>query len=256
MKPLIGLTPTPETQVQEHGTFRLHTLNEHYSQAVINAGGIPVVLPSNNTEITALLDRLDAVIITGGGDIDPKHYNQEKHPKTDEIDKERDSFELEIVHEAISRDMPLLGICRGLQMLNVALGGTLHQDVPDLVSNAQQHKQQDEKVAFDKTYQTAILEDGENPLRSLHSGKTVDVNTFHHQCIGKLAPELQIMASTEDGVIEAVYNPSMTFGMAVQWHPELLAQSHTEHQAIFGALVEAANAYQTRRSNREVPELV
>lgn len=255
MKPLIGLTPTPETRLQEHGTFRLHTLNEHYSQSVNAAGGIAVMLPSNN-EIESLLDRLDAVIVTGGGDIDPQKYGEEKHAKTDGIDSERDAFELAIVRAAIARDMPLLGICRGLQIMNVALGGTLLQDVADLVENAQQHKQQDEKISYADTFQTVTLTDGNNPLRSIVDGDTLDVNTFHHQCIGALAPSLQVMARTADGLIEAVYNPKMTFGMAVQWHPELLAHNHAKHAAIFGAFVEAAKAFQHRRSNREVPELV
>ncbi len=256
MKPLIGLTPTPERKEMEHGTFRLHTLNEHYSQAVINAGGIPVMLPSNNTDIELLLDRLDAVIVTGGGDIDPKEFGQTRHEKTEEIDAERDAFELALVHAAVARDMPLFGICRGLQILNVAYGGTLLQDIPDLVENAQQHRQQDEKVGQDKTFQDALLAEGDHPLRSIVGQQELQVNSFHHQCIGILAPNLRTMAETADGVIEAVYNPDMTFGVAVQWHPELLADNHDEHAAIFRAFVEAANAYRMQSSNREVPEFV
>lgn len=254
MKPLIGLTPTPERKVMEHGTFRLHTLNENYSQAVIAAGGIPVMLPSNNPDVELLLDRLDAVIITGGGDIDPREFGQEKHEKTDGIDAERDSFELAIVHSVIARDMPLLGICRGLQILNVALGGSLQQDVADLVENAHQHRQQDEKVGHEELFQSVALEDGDHPLHSLISGLQLSVNSFHHQCIGVVAPALHVMARAEDDVVEAVYNPDMTFGMAVQWHPEMLAPNHAEHAAIFRAFVLAATAFATR--NREVPELV
>ena len=256
MKPLIGLTPTPELKQMEHGTFRLHTLNQDYSQAVIAAGGIPVMLPSNNPDIDSLLDRLDAVIITGGGDIDPEQFGQQHHEKTNEIDAERDAFELAIVHRAIERDMPLLGICRGLQMLNVALGGTLHQDIADLVENAQQHKQQDEKIGPNDVSQTVTLSDGDHPLRSVATDATIEVNSFHHQCIGELAPSLKVMARTEDDVIEAVYNPNMTFGMAVQWHPELLAHKHDEHAAIFRALIQAVTAFASQPGNREVPELV
>lgn len=256
MKPLIGLTPTPERKEMEHGTFRLHTLNQDYSQAVITAGGIPVMLPSNNPDIDSLLDRLDAVIITGGGDIDPNEFGQTKHEKTVEIDPERDAFELAIVQAAIARDMPLFGICRGLQILNVAMGGTLRQDISDLVEDAQQHRQQDEKIGSGKTSQTVTLSPGDHPLRTLLPNEQLEINTFHHQCIGAIAPGLQVMARTDDDIVEAVYNPNMTFGMAVQWHPELLAQNHAEHAAIFGALIQAAIAYQSRRSNREVPELV
>lgn len=240
----------------EHGTFRLHTLNQDYSQAVISAGGVPVMLPSNNPDIDSLLDRLDAVIITGGGDIDPKEFGQDHHDKTGDIDPERDAFELAIVHAAIRRDMPLLGICRGLQILNVALGGTLQQDIADLVPNAHQHRQQDEKIGQSEASQTAVITDGSHPIPTLAHGKHLQINSFHHQCIGVVAPSLRVMARTEDDVVEAVYNPDMTFGVAVQWHPELLAQQHAEHAAIFRAFVGAASVYQQRVNTREVSELV
>src|SRR5699024_7087930 len=168
----------------------------------------------------SLLDRLDAVIITGGGDIDPKEFGQERHEKTERPDPERDGFELAIVHAAIARDMPLFGICRGLQILNVALGGTLQQDIADLVANAHQHRQQDEKIGKTDVFQTVALTEGNHPLRSMTDRENFEVNSFHHQCIEVVASGLHIMARSEDDVIEAVYNPDMTFGMAVQWHPE------------------------------------
>lgn len=256
MKPLIGLTPTPELKQQEHGTFRLHTLNEAYSQAVIAAGGIPVMLPTNNTEIEGLLNRLDGVIITGGGDIDPAVFGQVKHETTDEIDAERDTFELALVRAARGRDMPLFGICRGLQVLNVALGGTLVQDIDALIPNGAEHRQQKAKIHHEERPQTATLVDDDNPLREMIQADRLEINTFHHQCIGDLATSLRAMATSDDGVIEAVHAPGMAFGMAVQWHPELLQHRYDEHAAIFRAFVDAARAYQSRTSNREVPELV
>lgn len=256
MKPLIGLTPTPEVKEQEHGTFRLHTLNQSYSLAVIQAGGIPVMLPSNNTDISALLDRLDGVIITGGGDIDPAIFGQDPHETTDGIDPERDEFEHALALQAIERDMPLLGICRGLQVLNVALGGTLHQDIDALIDGSGEHRQQKKKVGHDKTFQTAVLSEGEHPLRTMTVNDTLEINSFHHQSIETVADSLRVMAQTEDGVIEAVYNPDRSYCLAVQWHPELLQQDHAEHASIFQALVHAAKAYQSKESTRKVPELV
>lgn len=256
MKPLIGLTPSPEMKKQEHGTFRLHTLNENYSRSVIEAGGIPVMLPSNNTDIENLLDRLDGVVITGGGDIDPSIYGEEKHAKTDGIDAERDAFEQAIVHAAIERDMPLLGICRGLQMLNVALGGTLHQDIDDLVDGSHEHRQQSQNIHHEQTFQTVQIANSDHPLHRMTSSKHIDVNTFHHQSINILANTLDVMAKADDGVVEAVYKPGHSFCLAVQWHPEMIQHEHPEHAAIFQSLVAEAGAYATRRNKREVPELV
>lgn len=251
MKPLIGLSPTPHLTVQDHGTFRLNTLNENYTKAVQAAGGLAMMLPPHQSDIPALLDRLDGVIITGGGDVDPTRYGQERHAKTEEVDDERDAFEIAVIEEAIRRDMPILGICRGLQILNVALGGTLHQDVDDLVPDSHQHKQHDEKVEHTETYQTATLTPGANFLRDIVKIEAIEINTFHHQCLDRVSDSLQTVATTEDGIVEAVVHPGLTFGLAVQWHPEMLAPSRPEHAAIFQALVEAAHAYHLER-NKEL----
>lgn len=243
MKPLIGLTPTPELLQMEHGVFRRHALSDNYSMAVEAAGGIPVMLPAHYADIDAMLDRLDGVIVTGGGDIDPARYGQDPHDKTDGIDAERDVFEQAIVQAAVAREMPILGICRGIQMFNVALGGTLHQDVSDLVPGAVEHRQQSLGIHHEETFQTAELLEGDHPLRALVGGDTLAINSFHHQSIERLADALVPMAVAEDGVIEAVYHPGITYGMAVQWHPEMLAPNHTEHAAIFRSLVEAAERF-------------
>lgn len=254
MKPLIGLTPTPQVEVMEHGTFRRHALSDHYSKAVEAAGGIPVMLPAHYAAVAEMLDRIDGLIITGGGDIDPAQFGQDPHEKTGDIDAERDAFEQAMFHEAIQRDMPVLGICRGLQIFNVALGGTLYQDVADLVADSQEHRQQSLGVHAEESFQTAVLTDGENPLRTMVNGDAFEINSFHHQNIDRLADSLQAIAHTEDGVVEAVYNPDMTYGMAVQFHPEMLAHKRAEHAAIFTSLVNAASAYQ--KQGNEVPELV
>lgn len=256
MKPLIGLTPSPETMEQDHGTFRLHTLNENYSRSVIAVGGIPVMLPTNHQDIDQLLDRLDGVILTGGGDVDPQFFGEAPHAATEKPDAERDAFEFALARAVIERDMPLLGICRGLQVLNVVLGGTLHQDIDALVDGSSEHRQQKQKIHHEQTFQSAQLEDGDHPLRQMAGADHIEINTFHHQAINKLADSLRVVARTEDGIVEAVYNPTMTFGLAVQWHPEMLQHAHAEHAAIFQALIEAASAYRSRASNREVPELV
>ena len=252
MKPLIGLTPTPELLQMEHGSFRRHALSDNYSLAVESAGGIPVMLPAHLQDIESVLDHLDGVIITGGGDIDPIRYGQDVHPKTDGIDPERDAFELAVMTSALTRDLPILGICRGLQMFNVALGGTLVQDVGDLLPHATEHRQQSLHIHHEETFQTAVLAAGDHPLRSLVAGETLEVNSFHHQGIDTLADALEVMATTEDGLIEAVYVPEATHAMAVQWHPEMLAPHQHEAAAIFQSLVQAAARYAAARDSREV----
>lgn len=255
MKPLIGLTPTPELLNQEHGTFRRHALSDNYSLSVEATGGMPVMLPAHIQDVAELLDNLDAVIITGGGDIDPACYGQATHPKTDDIDADRDAFEIAIVHEAIKRDMPILGICRGLQVMNVALGGTLVQDLADLQPNGMQHRQQDENIHHETPTQKVHLAAGDQPLRTMVGRDTIEVNSFHHQGIDVLAESLRPMAIAEDDLIEAVYHPGLTHGMAVQWHPEMLANSRSEAAAIFRSLTEAASTYKLQRQHREADQL-
>ena len=256
MKPLIGLTPTPELLNQEHGTFRRHALSDNYSMSVEAAGGMPVMLPAHIEDIPGLLDNLDAVIITGGGDIDPARYGKDPHEKTGDIDSQRDHFEIAIVHEAIRRNMPILGICRGLQILNVALGGTLKQDLADEFPSEVQHRQQDDQIHHEIPSQKAMLTPGDHLLRSMVDGDVIEVNTFHHQGIDILAESLVPMATTDDGLIEAVYHSGLTHGMAVQWHPEMLASTREDAAAIFRSLTQAASMYKMQRKHREATQTV
>jgi putative glutamine amidotransferase len=240
----------------EHGTFRRHALSDNYSMAIEAAGGIPVMLPAHYRDIEAMLDRLDGVVITGGGDIDPSLYGQQAHEKTDGVDAERDAFELAIVQAAITRDLPLLGICRGLQMLNVALGGTLYQDVADLYAGANEHRQQALKIHHEEKFQVAMLTPGSHPLRAIVGDDQFEINSFHHQGIENLAEPLEAMATTADRLIEAVYHPGKTYCLAVQWHPEMLAPNHEEEAAIFRSLTEAAASYAAARVTREAAQPV
>lgn len=247
MKPLIGLTPTPELLEMPHGTFRRHTLSDHYSRAISAAGGIPVMLPSNFDDADAMLERLDGVVITGGGDISPAEYAQEQHPKTAEIDPERDAFEQSVLKSAIARDMPVLGICRGLQIFNVGLGGTLYQDVEELKPDAAEHRQQSLGIHAEERFHPVKIADGDHPLRKL--GDEIEVNSFHHQGIDQLADDLEAIATAQDGLVEAVWHPGISWGMAVQWHPELLAHKYDEHAAIFSSLVAASEKHHEAKVN-------
>ncbi len=255
MKPLIGLTPTPELEVMEHGTFRRHTLSEHYSRAIIAAGGIPVMLPSVYPNPAEMLDRLDGVVITGGGDIDPAIYGQERNELTAGIDDERDAFELALFKAAMEIDLPTLGICRGCQLFNVALGGTLHQDIDTLHPNPVQHRQQSLGIHHEESFQTVTILPGEHPLYGSVAAPTTEINSFHHQGIDRLADALEPMAVTEDGLVEAVYHPGMRYGVAVQWHPELMAHNFSDQATIFSMFVKSCAVYQEASRTYEGVEI-
>ena len=254
LKPLIGLTPTPEIEVMDHGTFRRHTLSDHYSRAIIQAGGIPVMLPSNYPAPKDMLDRLDGVVITGGGDIDPARYGQERNELTAGIDEERDAFEFAIFEAAMEMDLPVLGICRGCQLFNVALGGTLYQDMDTVHPDAVEHRQQKLGIHHEDRFQTVTLTGNDHPLATLHSDSTMEVNSFHHQGLDRIASDLVPMATTADGLVEAVYHPGMRYGVAVQWHPELMAHNFDDQAAIFRQFVEVCS--DVNRSKSLEKELV
>jgi putative glutamine amidotransferase len=223
-----------------HGQFRRYALSDTYTRSVVAAGGIPVVLPLHMDALDDMLDQLDGVIFSGGSDINSTRWNEEPHERAYGFDDERDTFELEAIRKVVARDIPMLGICRGIQAVNVALGGSLIQDIPDQMPGSLQHRQHEDGKMRDDTSHTVTVTEGENPLYNAVGRTSVETNSFHHQALKELGEGLEVIATSEDGVIEAVWNPGMTFGLAVQWHPEMLADKHPQHAAIFEALVEAA----------------
>ena len=247
MKPLIGISPTPEDKQFDHGDFRRYALANTYTTAVLAAGGIPVILPPHTDMIDDLLESLDGIIFSGGSDIDSSWWNEEPHPQAYGFDPERDAFELQAIPKVVQRDMPMLGICRGIQSVNVALGGSIVQDIPDQRPGSLQHRQHAEGKMRDTTSHTVTIEEGDNLLYRIHGHTTIETNSFHHQAIKELGDGLEVIATAEDGVIEAVWHPGMTFGLAVQWHPEMLAADHPDQAAIFKAFVDAAAAKKSTR---------
>lgn len=250
MRPLIGISPTPEENDFSHGHFRRYALANTYTNAVLAAGGIPVILAPHTEGLDALLDQLDGVVFSGGSDLDSARWNEEPHPTAYGFDEERDNFEIAAIRKAVERDMPMLGICRGIQSINVALGGTIFQHIPDQVPNALQHRQHEDGKMNDTTSHTVTIEPGDNLLHRIHGGTTMETNSFHHQAIREPADGLEVIARAGDGVIEAAWLPTMTFGLAVQWHPEMLAATHPDQAAIFTALVDAAKAKMAARDGQ------
>jgi putative glutamine amidotransferase len=240
LKPVIGISPSPDEVTFDHGHFRRYALADTYTSAVIAAGGIPVILPTHPEVIDDVLGALDGIIFSGGGDIDPSFWNEERHPAAYGIDEQRDAFELQAIPKVVARDMPMLGICRGIQTINVALGGSIIQDIPDQVAGSQQHRQHSDGKLRDQRSHSVEIVEGDNPLYALHGSTTMVTNSFHHQAIKDKAKELEVIARTADGIIEAMWHPGMTFGLAVQWHPEMLAADYPDQAALFTALVQAA----------------
>lgn len=203
-----------------------------YIDAVRRSGGVPILLPPGDEAIEHILDRIDGLILAGGGDIDPAVHGGASHNTVYMVDGERDKSELRLVQAAIERAMPTLAICRGAQIVNVVLGGTLHVHLPDVVEETVQHRAPPrEPVPHEVTV------DPQSLLSSILGRTVLCPMSWHHQAIDKVAPPLQVVARAADGVIEAVEHPDHPQLMAVQWHPELTAATDISQQRLFDALV-------------------
>lgn len=244
MKPLIGITPGIGTDPENKS--RRFTLNPSYVAAVEAAGGVPILIPPQEGNIEQLLDILGGVILVGGGDIRPDRYGDDTvHPKTYGIDDERDTFEFALTKAALARDMPLLGICRGVQVLNVALGGTLIQDIPDQHGTTIVHSQKEDEIPSSEPAHGVTVEPG-SLLETVYGCAALQTNSFHHQALLEVASPLQVAARAEDGIIEAVWHTEASWVLGVQWHPEMMFRAHHEHIRPFQALVAAATAAASR----------
>jgi len=237
-RPVIGLTTYLEQSQTGVWDVPASFLPKAYFEAVTLAGGIAVLLPPQpvSPEIARrVLCGLDGLIITGGKDFNPARYGQEPHATTDEPRLDRDAWEDELLRQALDADLPFLGICRGAQVLNVALGGTLHQHLPDIVGHT---RYQVGGGVF--THVPVELED-DSLIHSMLGGhaEPLIVPVYHHQSIDRLAEGLVVSALTSDGVIQAVELPTATFALAVQWHPE----AAPEDIRLFEGLVKAARHY-------------
>jgi putative glutamine amidotransferase len=250
-KPLIGVTVSEirakeDAQRVRHGepTQTEMTLGLSYMRAVERAGGLPVALPPLRDEnVGPLLEQLSGLLLTGGPDIDPSCYGAEPHPELGPIDRDVDIFEIELCREADRRGLPILGICRGSQVLNVARGGTLIQHLPDR-GGPIEHRQ---KQPGDRTtHEVRVAPD--SGLAQTTGGGPVRVNSFHHQAVDRLGAGLRPVAWAADGVVEAVEDSAHDSGqlvLGVQWHAETLTEE-PDQLALFERLVEAAELATSR----------
>jgi len=231
MRPLIGLTMS----LQEE---RVQTLSREYSDAIHRAGGTPVAIPyCHDPEIVnEMAQRLDGVVLTGGGDIDPSLFGEEPLPGLGEIVPERDLMETALVRLLLEKDKPLLAICRGCQVLNIAVGGDMYQDLYTQREGLLQHDQRSPR--HHATHAIQLVEG--TLLHRLAQGNPVRVNSFHHQAVRRVPSSFRIAARTADGVIEAIESARHRFVVGVQWHPECMAETDNFSRRLFEALVEAA----------------
>lgn len=233
--PLIGLNA--DIQTLSNGSVAATVLLT-YIQAVDRAGGMPLVLPptTDRPSLEAALALLNGLLLTGGQDIAPPLYGQTLHPATCLADPQRLAGDRALLEVALDTTIPILGICMGCQWLNVALGGDLIQDIPSLLGTAVLH-------APRETFHPVRIQPGSR-LAAILGREELEVNSSHHQALGRLGRGLRAVAWAPDGVVEAAEGEGGRFLLAVQWHPERLAD-RPEHLALFRALVEAARASRT-----------
>lgn len=248
VQPLIGVSTSEVRRRDEHRTVPQGepprselALGERYLEAVRMGGGIPVILaPVRTSAVDTLLDRLDALCLSGGPDLHPHHYGAPEHPELGPTEPELDQFELALARRAIARGLPVLAICRGLQVMNVARGGTLQQHLPDLGQDVL-HRQ---SLTEGTSHPIELLADSR--LAKLIGSNRFEVNSYHHQAIDQLGEGLRVVGHAPDGVPEAIEGMTNGFVFGVQWHAEALAE-RPDQLALFEGLVRAG-AERSQRS--------
>ena len=237
--PLIGVSTSVTIDEYPERAY----VNAAYLRAVEQAGGVPVLLAPQLSRAArdALWARLDGLVLTGGGDVEPARFGQAPHPKTTLVSGDRDALELELVDRALRDQVPMFAICRGLQVLNVALGGTLHQHAPDVFGDRIQHSQSGRR---DTATHAVKLQTEGTRLGAIVGAPELRVNSFHHQAVERLGRDLRDVGWAPDNVIEALEHADRgRFVVAVQWHPEELVNHDRAARALFTAVVEAARAH-------------
>jgi putative glutamine amidotransferase len=232
MQPLIGLTCA--TASGGEGRPLIFRINQAYARAVASAGGVPVLIPSLSATagLRALYDTLDGILLPGGADIDPARYGEAPDPTVDAPDPSLDETELALARWALAEAKPILGICRGQQVLNVAAGGTLVQDIPSEVPGALIHR-----VEPRNALAHSIVVEPDSRLADLLGAVHVDVNSLHHQAVEDVGPGFIVTARAPDGVIEGLERPDHPFAVSVQFHPEELVPGHEASERLLRRFV-------------------
>jgi putative glutamine amidotransferase len=247
--PVIGITADLSPgQRDQNGSAReaTHFLPHRYCREVASAGGVPLILPAINSAMTTkrLFDLIDGLLISGGDfDIHPSYYGERPGPGLGAVKRARTEFELNLTAAALARDLPVLGLCGGEQAINVALGGTLYQDIPIELPNAGNHQQSDKKEVGGHT----IVVHRHTRLREIVRRQRIEVNTTHHQAVKEPGKGLVVNATAEDGLIEGIESARHSFVMGLQWHPEVLAPRLAHQRRIFAAFIRACGGRRQQR---------
>lgn len=243
MRPLIGITTA---EFEDHGK-PYHRAYARNAWAIKDAGGLPVYIPTGLDEDTLrdLYERVDAVLLPGGPDVDPAYYGEERHPATKIIDDARDTLELTLARWMYEDDRPLFGICRGHQVINVAFGGTLVQDIPSEIVTELPHETPDTLPR--STIRHEVMLDPDSRIASILGRTHVAVNSLHHQSVERPAPGVAITGYSPDGIVEALEAPDKRFVLSVQWHPEDLYGGDEAMRRLFESFVEAARESAVRQ---------
>jgi len=238
MRPLIGIP----CQGNLRSAYRRFCVGQSYCRALEMAGGAPVLIPllSDEQALWDIYQRLDGLLLAGGGDIAPHHFGQVRTAKVSYVDPPRDRVEMLLVRRAVADDLPVLAICRGIQVLNVALGGTLYQDIPSQIPHALRHNFHPDHPRNFLGHEVVVQD--ETRLAHILGASCIRVNSFHHQAVKEVSSELCVAAFAPDGVIEAVEAQDRRFVVGVQWHPEELVRDDPRMVRLFKALVEASGS--------------
>ena len=243
-RPLIAIVGTTCTHTAYD--MPMAALGQRYLDALHAANALPLILPADTPPqaVPTLLARVDGVLFSGGGDLAPETYGGQSHPQVYGVNPARDALELTLVREVLRQGKPFLGICRGIQVINVALGGTLYEDLADQMPNALPHRRDPRTERTLLAHEVTIAP--KSRLAAILGVSRLEVNSLHHQGIRDLAPDLRAVAHAPDGLVEGIEVPEHPFGLAVQWHPEWLYDSDERMAALFRAFVAACTPTEER----------
>jgi len=241
-RPLIGI-PAATLEPPPNPGAPYFQFSGNYPAALAACGALPVIIPLGLPEelLRELFERLDGLLLAGGVDVAPEAYGETPHPALGRVDPLRDATELTVARWALAADLPILGICRGIQSLNVAAGGTLYQDLSAQYAGAIRHAHRPAESPWERpTHRVTVTADSR--LATILGVRELPVNSFHHQAVKDPAPGFAVVARAEDGVIEGIERPAGRFVVGVQWHPEGMFRTDPAARRLFAAFVEAARS--------------
>lgn len=243
MKTIIGITTD---KIMEDG-FYYQKINESNLKAVYEHGGVPVILPvtDDDESIERYLSLVDGIYFTGGGDINPLLFGEEPIRQIGAIDYDRDTFEVKLYKHAASKNMPMLGICRGQQIMNVAAGGTLYQDIYAQRQNTNGHSPKFTLGGYEH-HTVDLIRD--SMIYNIFKTDKIKTNSFHHQAVKDVAEGYIATAFTEDGIIECIESSELEFALGVQWHPEIMFERYPLFCNIFNSFIEASKRYSFKKN--------